>query len=182
MPVSFVTCPLNSLAQVGISVSVKGFNDGAIDTFAGNRLSSVVREIIQNSLDAKKNPEEPVRLCFRLDEVSKSDFDGFHGIEPHIKKCKEMAKEQQLDHVVAFYDRAIKAIKKRVNVPILSIHDYNTVGLTGPIDKPVGAWSALVKGAGITQKSSPDLWVLLVTVPKHLSPTVKYVLFFITPK
>ena len=135
--------------------TTSGFNDGAIDTFAGNRLSSVVREIIQNSLDAKKNPEEPVRLCFRLDEVSKSDFDGFHGIEPHIKKCKEMAKEQQLDHVVAFYDRAIKAIKKRVNVPILSIHDYNTVGLTGPIDKPVGAWSALVKGAGITQKSSP---------------------------
>ena len=58
--------------------TTSGFNDGAIDTFAGNRLSSVVREIIQNSLDAKKNPEEPVRLCFRLDEVSKSDFDGFH--------------------------------------------------------------------------------------------------------
>ena len=43
--------------------ATSGFNDGAIDTFAGNRLSSVVREIIQNSLDAKKNSDEPVRLA-----------------------------------------------------------------------------------------------------------------------
>ena len=51
--------------------TTSGFNDGAIDTFAGNRLSSVVREIIQNSLDARKNKEEPVRLCFKLDEIKK---------------------------------------------------------------------------------------------------------------
>ena len=75
--------------------TTSGFNDGAIDTFAGNRLSSVVREIIQNSLDAKKNSDEPVRLCFKLDEVNKADFDGFHGIEPHIKKSREMAKDQR---------------------------------------------------------------------------------------
>ena len=31
-----------------------GFNDAAIDTFAGKRLSSLVREVIQNSLDAKE--------------------------------------------------------------------------------------------------------------------------------
>ena len=32
--------------------SAQGFSDGAIDTFAGKRLSSLVREVIQNSLDA----------------------------------------------------------------------------------------------------------------------------------
>ena len=37
-------------------------------------------------------------------------------------------------------------------MPILSIHDYNTVGLTGPVDKPVGAWSALVKGQELLKK------------------------------
>lgn len=135
--------------------TTSGFNDGAIDTFAGNRLSSIVREIIQNSLDARKNKEEPVRLCFKLDEIKKGIFDGFHGIEPHLKNSRKMAKEQNLNHVVEYYERALKSLKKRTNVPVLSIHDFNTSGLTGPVDKPVGAWSALVKGAGITQKNSP---------------------------
>ena len=47
-----------------------GPNDGAIDHFTGNILSSVVREVIQNSLDARKLDSEPVRVAFRLDKVS----------------------------------------------------------------------------------------------------------------
>ena len=41
-----------------------GANDGAIDAFAGKRLSSVVREVIQNSLDAKKYGDQPVNIHF----------------------------------------------------------------------------------------------------------------------
>ena len=39
-----------------------GHNVGAVDTFAGQRLSSLVREVIQNSLDAKPQGSDlPVR-------------------------------------------------------------------------------------------------------------------------
>jgi len=65
--------------------TIDGFNNGAIDTFAGKRLSSVVREIIQNSLDVQKDESEPVRLSFNLAEINKSDFKGFQEIEPHLK-------------------------------------------------------------------------------------------------
>ena len=88
-----------------------GFNDGAIDTFAGNRLSSVVREVIQNSLDARKSITEPVRLCFKLNHVDKSTFDGFHDLLPHLLKCRSMAKKQKLDHIVDYYDTAIDTAK-----------------------------------------------------------------------
>ena len=43
-----------------------GFNNGAMDHFKGYRLSSFVREIIQNSLDAKKNVNEPVKVVFEI--------------------------------------------------------------------------------------------------------------------
>ena len=46
--------------------SAQGFSDGAIDTFAGKRLSSLVREVIQNSLDAvDRTKGEPVQVIFR---------------------------------------------------------------------------------------------------------------------
>lgn len=131
-----------------------GFNDGAIDAFAGNRLSSVVREVIQNSLDAKKAKDEPVQICFKLKNVPVKKFVGFRNIRPHLEKSREMAKEQNLPHVIEYYNTAIKAIEDRTNVPVLCIHDYSTFGLTGDIGAASGAWAALVKGTGITQKSS----------------------------
>ena len=131
-----------------------GFNDGAIDTFAGSRLSSIVREVIQNSLDARKSKGEPVRLCFQLERVDKSDFSGFHDLKPHLVNCRQMARDQELDHVITYYNTAIATIDKEESVPVLAIHDFSTLGLTGPIGKPTGAWSALVKGTGITQKAS----------------------------
>ena len=51
-----------------------GPNDGAIDHFTGNILSSVVREVIQNSLDARKSVKQPVQISFQLDKVAKTKF------------------------------------------------------------------------------------------------------------
>ena len=78
-----------------------GFNDGAIDTFAGNRLSSVVREVIQNSLDAKKSHDEPVQVCFQLKTVPSKKFSGFANIKPHLEKSRDMAEEQKLRCLMA---------------------------------------------------------------------------------
>ena len=135
--------------------SAAGANTAAIDTFAGTRLSSVVREIIQNSLDVAKNSNEPVRIRFSLETVDKQLFDGFEGIEPHLKACSKMAEQQGLDDAVNFYERGLEEIKKSRNVNVLCVHDYNTIGLEGPIDgTQVGSWFALIKGAGISQKTT----------------------------
>jgi len=131
-----------------------GANDGAIDAFAGARLSSVVREVIQNSLDAKKVNSEPVKLHFSRKMISQKEFLGFSSISNHIEKSKEMAEKQELGEVIKFYDHGLSQIQKSNEVNIFCIHDYNTRGLTGPIDEPYGPWFAITKGAGISQKSS----------------------------
>lgn len=131
-----------------------GANDGAIDAFAGARLSSVVREIIQNSLDVRKNKDEPVKISFSIESVKASDFKGFEGIAPHLAACVKTAEKQKLEDVVKFYQRGIDEIKKSKNVNVLCVHDYNTSGLTGPIDEEFGSWFALTKGAGMSQKNA----------------------------
>ena len=131
---------------------IDGFNNGAIDSFAGNRLSSVVREIIQNSLDAQKNKSEPVRLSFNLAEISKDDFDGFQQIEPHLIKSYAMAKSQSLSHVIDYFKTALGAVRSKSKVQILCVHDYNTTGITGDLDKAYGPYAALIKGTGMSQK------------------------------
>ena len=134
--------------------TIDGFNNGAIDTFAGKRLSSVVREIIQNSLDVQKDESEPVRLSFNLAEINKSDFKGFQEIEPHLKNSYEMAKSQLQSHITDYFKTALDAVQNNSKVQILCVHDYNTTGITGEIDQAYGPYAALIKGTGMSQKTS----------------------------
>lgn len=139
---------------------VSGGNDGAIDTFAGTRVHSMVREIIQNSLDAhdKKN-SEPVRVTFSLAEISRSEIDGLDELAEHLKACKAMASGKQNNKKQAkFYENAGKIISKK-KVPVLCVSDFNTTGLTGStrLHDASGQWIALTKGVGLTQKTGGSL-------------------------
>lgn len=135
--------------------SAQGFSDGAIDTFSGRRLSSLVREVIQNSLDAvDTNAEAPVTVEFSLAHLEKDELSDLQDLSRHFDKCSEMAKLQKLPTAQDFHDTAAKTIRKSSKVPVLAISDSNTKGLSGPIDDTYGPWFALTKGTGITQKSA----------------------------
>ena len=129
-----------------------GANDGAIDAFAGNKLSSVVREIIQNSLDVPKFPDKPVKISFSVEKLSSKNHPEFSGILPHLEACVEAAKRQGLEDVVKYYESAAEQIVSSEEVNVLCVHDHNTIGLTGPIDEEYGSWFALTKGSGMSQK------------------------------
>jgi hypothetical protein len=132
-----------------------GFNDSGIDTFKGHRLSSLVREIVQNSLDAGLIKTEPVTVAFNLVSLDKSDVPEVSQLEEHLALAKSTAKQQNLTPAVDFYDRGIDLIKEKNKVNFLCIHDSNTTGLTGPITGPTGPWFALTKGSGLSQKPNP---------------------------
>lgn len=133
--------------------SAQGFSDGAIDTFAGRRLSSLVREVIQNSLDAvDRSQNNPVKVIFSLESVPKSELQDLLELRTHLAQCSEMAKLQKLDNAKDFHDKAVNLIDEYEEVPVLAISDVNTKGLHGPIDEEYGPWFALTKGTGITQK------------------------------
>lgn len=133
----------------------EGHNNGAVDTFAGQRLSAMVREVIQNSLDARPEAsDKPVKVSFSLHHVERSELSGFKDLERHLLSCEAMATEQDLPYVAAYYRKAAAMLQSKKNISTLVISDHNTTGLVGPIDKQRGAWFALTKGTGITQKQN----------------------------
>lgn len=130
-------------------------HNNAVDMFAGQRLSAMVREVIQNSLDAK--PQEsykPVKIAFSLDEIESGVIHGFDELNAHVKACEDMANQHKLPHVAAYYRNASDSLGSKKKVPVLTISDFNTTGLIGPLDEPRGPWFALTKGTGITQKQN----------------------------
>lgn len=133
----------------------EGFNVSAIDMFKSERLQALVREMIQNSLDARDKTSDPVIVRFTLDTTSDLDDTGFNELARYFKAA------HKLEHTQAgksFYQRAIDQVADG-HVTFLGVHDYNTRGLTGPTFDPPenpqsGPWLALVKGAGMTFKES----------------------------
>ena len=130
-----------------------GFNDSSIDTFKGQRLSALVRETIQNSLDAKSRDNMPVTVQFTISDINSDEIPEIVSLSNHLEKAKATAQKQDLNQAVVFYDTGLSFLKQS-KIKILGIHDYNTTGLTGPITGPTGPWFALTKGAGLTQKNS----------------------------
>ena len=91
-----------------------GPNKGSEDHFKSSRLSSFVREIIQNSIDAKPiNSKEPVRIKFEIRELEKTEFDGFENIWKHIEASRNQA---QISNDKIWVDRYNEIIRNYRNI------------------------------------------------------------------
>lgn len=140
---------------------VAGFNNAAINHFDGRKLFSVIRETIQNSMDARLDKSKPVKVSFTLAEIQKKAATGINELVPFLKFAKETAETQHAPgHAsIRFFDTAINSIENTKNVPVFVISDFNTCGLEGDYDdthpKFKGdKWYALIKGSGLSQKST----------------------------
>ena len=123
---------------------IDGFNDPGIAHFNGAPLSSLARETIQNSLDARGRLGEPVHVDFELMNLSSNDL-GRDELSKAIASCKEEAGLD--DDAKAALTVAEKIIDKD-NVPSLRVSDRNTIGLRGD------HWRALVKMQGVSHKEN----------------------------
>ena len=64
-----------------------GVNDGLSDLFSGGTLQDLVRESIQNSLDAKAKDEPYVRVEYKLQTFPTAEFPNFLELKSHIESC-----------------------------------------------------------------------------------------------
>jgi len=137
-----------------------GFNNSSIDTFIGRRVFSLIRETIQNSMDARAFSDKPVRVSFTLDEVTKNNATGIPELLPFLTMASKTAQNQhgQEHPGTRFFKRASEILMNSKTIVFFGIHDFQTTGLTGPTEsregKP-GAWLALVKGSGLSIKNNP---------------------------
>jgi len=100
--------------------------DNSLSSFYSNGIEGTIKEDIQNALDARLPESElPVKLVIGMHEVNKSDLPGIDHVFDHINSLK------------GSNDYTIKTIEYMKNrnlverVPVLTIEDQNTKGLTG---------------------------------------------------
>lgn len=120
----------------------EGFNNPGIALYEGDQLNSLAREVIQNAMDARKDPDQPVEISFELREIRDSSSFGQENLLEHIKSCKE---EETDPKVIPFVDFAQKLLTQK-SVPFLCISDRNTTGLRDE------EWKSLVKQQGRSKK------------------------------
>lgn len=53
---------------------IQGPNDAGIVHFLSSRKDSIIRETVQNSLDAQADPMRPVRIKFEITRMATADF------------------------------------------------------------------------------------------------------------
>ncbi|MEC0207674.1 hypothetical protein P4H70_01815 [Paenibacillus ehimensis] len=131
---------------------ITGLNDAGIETFRGNPLDSLAREINQNSCDAKDTKNNgPVEVHFTLVYVPAQFFPERDRFISILNSCREYwqdnAKTKQ------FFENAL-SIMELETIPFLKISDYNTTGLTGASEGQRGGWHNLIKSVGSSDKDS----------------------------
>lgn len=124
----------------------QGLNDSGLETFLDKPLQALVRETIQNSLDARRTGvSEPVKVKFDFFDRPSKDIPGMDSLrEEYIPKALASwdKESKEYEHLRSME----KDLKNSSTVKILRIADYNTTGLDER------NWDALVKETGVSSK------------------------------
>lgn len=99
--------PSNNFGQI------TGIGDSGVETFKGSPIKSLAREVCQNSLDAKINDSEPVRVEFRLFTINSSEVPGRDYLEDVFHKSLDYWSAQKADKAKFFLRRQLKLSKAR---------------------------------------------------------------------
>lgn len=131
--------------------AINSYNNAGLETFRGNPLKSLTREIIQNSLDAVKDPSKPVKVEFSNFKIKNDEFPGRDKLIESFKLCGETWHGSN-PKIESFIDNGLHLLQKDT-MNFLRVSDFNTRGLEGADSGKLGSpWSSLVKEAGSSNK------------------------------
>lgn len=129
---------------------ISGISEAGIETFRGDLLKSLAKEICQNSLDAIAESKDKVLVEFELYELPFKNDERIIGLKEYFKLAKEYWQENE--KTIIILEKAEKNFE-RDRIRILRISDYNTTGLIGSNKKKNSTWNNLVKSSGVSDKT-----------------------------
>lgn len=126
-----------------------GLDNADMETFKKDIMSSLARELCQNSVDAKnKDVKGPVRLEIKKFDVSRTDIPWIEELSKQIDACVDTWKNNAKE------SKALAVMQEKINestISCLRISDFNTTGLYG-LDEEGTPWHYLIHGSGISDK------------------------------
>lgn len=132
-----------------------GLNNPGVEAFKGNLERFLAREVIQNSLDARKTTKNPVKVQFELLQLEAKEIPGLRELTDTLNRCSSF-----WDHnkkTKKFFQRAHQ-IASAKTVPCLKIGDSNTTGVSGADDdsKDDNGWYNLARCIGASGKDEGE--------------------------
>ena len=132
-----------------------GLNDPGIETFKDHPLSSLAREVLQNSSDASDDSGRPVTVHFELFTIPAKQLPGFADFKKTLQACADYWKQSKATD--KFVKDALDVLAKP-ELSILKISDYNTTGLTVGVKGDRNSdWFMLTKSVGASDKNDGKL-------------------------
>lgn len=134
-----------------------GPNDPLHITFKGNPYYSIVREAIQNSLDAVNDTQKPVTVSFQYFDLNRKQYPEFFKIETHIEQSLEYFEDnpdaKRLFSDMLYYLNGTEGSLKKLNISCLKISDSNTKGMyyDGGTSSP---FYAFLRASGVSAKNT----------------------------
>lgn len=129
---------------------IRGIAEAGIETFTGKEISSLAREICQNSLDAAADENFPVTVEFHRHNIATTNVPARDDFQKILSRCRAF---WNVPKTRDFFDAAIAKINSSTT-SVLRISDFNTTGLAEPFNpRAKDGWNALTKIDGGATKS-----------------------------
>ncbi len=129
-----------------------GLDTADMETFKKDAISSLARELCQNSIDAKrKEASGPVRVVFSSFRVDREKVPGIDALSSQVDDCLDTWKSHKK---ISSQLAEMKAQIGKDSIGCLRISDFNTTGLVGVSGDDKSPWRYLVHGSGISDKSA----------------------------
>ena len=130
----------------------EGFNHAGINQFKGDVHQTMVREVIQNALDARRNTK-PVKVKFELKKFRPSEIPDCTGLIEKFSLCAKYW--TNTPNAKSFFNKGKKLLNEET-IPVMIVSDYETVGVNGEDDDKTGQWHGLVKSTGNSPKGEGE--------------------------
>lgn len=121
-----------------------GVREGGSDTadnidakFFTENYASLVRESLQNSLDAQYDESKPITVTYRFGHVTMSNSSAFYDVEKFIEGCLSLHPNSN-DRVNKAYRPMLDFIRKAKldnSISFLEVSDTNTIGMNYDLDE-----------------------------------------------
>ena len=128
--------------------SVEGWVDSSAGTFQGAPISSLARELIQNSLDAKNKDSSAVKIKFKAHRVKRDNLPDVASLQKTIGQCVE---SQAFHGGHKFLIKRAEEVINQNDMLILSITEEGTLGMNGPCEPGKDIFNYM-KAKGLSSK------------------------------
>jgi hypothetical protein len=130
-----------------------GPNDAMMQNFKASPYKSLVREAIQNSLDAVLDHTKPVKVEFKFGNLNTRSFKNFYELKHHIKGCQEYFNWQpKAVELYGAMDSYFTSSIMGKGIGYIRISDFNTKGMDYDPNSSSSRFYAFARAAGVSAK------------------------------